>query len=95
MRKKKILPQQLVFSAHPGAMTAPSANRLIEGEPSPPALLGAMDAVNTVTFERIALALSVSISVADATISLSRRDHQANAFCATVITSCAIVLSYR
>ena len=95
MGKKKILPQQLVFSAHPGAMTAPSANRLSEGEPSPPALLGAIDAFNTVTFEQIAFALSVSVLVADAPIDLTRRDHQANAFYATVITSRAIVLSNR
>ena len=56
-------------------MAAPVANRLSEGEPSPPALLGAMDTVNTVTFEQIAIVLSVSVLVADALISLFRRDH--------------------
>ena len=54
-----------------------------------------MDAVITVTSEQNAFAISVSVSVADVPISLTRRDHQANAFCAKLITSRAIVLSYR
>ena len=60
-KEEKILPQQLVFSFYQGAMAAPSANRQSDRNPAPPALLGAMDAVNTFTFERIALSLSVLV----------------------------------